>query len=128
MLKSLDVSRNLITDINDCAVIKELPALTAFDAHNNQISGDDQIVPFFSDMPNLELLTLNGNPAGRKISNYRKVMIVTMPVLCYLDDRPISAIDRSLAEAFMRGGKDEEIRVRNEFAERERQKRKNDYM
>jgi len=119
-LKNLDISRNLITNIDDCSVLKELPALTSLDAHNNQISNDSAIVPFFSDFPKLELLTMNGNPAIRNISNYRRVMIVAMPTLCYLDDRPINPIDRSLAEAFMRGGREEELRVRDEFAAKER--------
>jgi hypothetical protein len=45
------------------------------------------------------------------------MMIVTIPSLVYFDERPVTATDRMLAEAFMRGGKDEEIRVRDEYAE-----------
>lgn len=51
-------------------------------------------------------------------------MIVTIPSLVYFDERPVTATDRMLAEAFMRGGKDEEIRVRDEYAEGQRQKEK----
>jgi len=52
------------------------------------------------------------------------MLIVTMPELCYFDERPVTDTDRLLAEAFMRGGKDEEIRVRDEYAEANRQKEK----
>ena len=52
------------------------------------------------------------------MANYRKSLIVAMTSCCYLDERPVNDIERSLAEAFMRGGKDEEIRVRDEYAEK----------
>ena len=50
--------------------------------------------------------------------------------LGYLDDRPILTIDRKLADAFNRGGPEEEERVKNEIKEEEKrtQKAKMDYM
>ena len=124
-LKTLDVSKNIITDINNCAAIKLLPALTSLDVRNNQISNHEAIIPFFSEMQNLNLVYLQGNPACRKMANYRKSLIVAMTSCCYLDERPVNEIERNLAEAFMRGGKDEEIRVRDEYAEKQRQGMKN---
>ena len=47
-----------------------------------------------------------------------------MPQLVYFDERPVSETDRMLAEAFVRGGKEEEIRVRDDYAEGQRQKEK----
>lgn len=124
-LKTLDVRTNLITDINECKALKSLPSLTSFDARNNQIANHEDVIPFFEDLLiNLELLYLIGNPFIRKIPNYRKIMISTMPTLIYFDERQISAIDRKLAEAFVRGGKEEELRVRDEFAEGEREKKR----
>jgi Leucine-rich repeat (LRR) protein len=49
-LKTLDVSKNLITNIDYCAAIKLLPALTSFDVRDNQISNHEAIIPFFSEM------------------------------------------------------------------------------
>jgi hypothetical protein len=34
-LQTLDVSHNMITDINDCAAIKRCPMLKSFDAREN---------------------------------------------------------------------------------------------
>ena len=59
------------------------------------------------------------------MANYRKSLIVAMTSCCYLDERPVNEIERNLAEAFMRGGKDEEIRVRDDYAEKQRQGMKN---
>jgi len=50
------------------------------------------------------------------------MLIVTIPELCFFDERPVTETDRMLAVAFMKGGKDEEIRVRDEHAEANRQK------
>lgn len=44
-------------------------------------------------------------------------MITACATLFYLDERPVTEIERKLAEAFARGGRVEEIRVRDEYAE-----------
>lgn len=44
----------------------------------------------------------------KKIQNYRKKIIASIPTLKYLDDRPVFEEDRRFAEAFMRGGIEEE--------------------
>ena len=48
------------------------------------------------------------NPITKKIPNYRKTVISALPNLKYLDDRPVFEDDRRTAEAFTRGGIDEE--------------------
>jgi Leucine-rich repeat (LRR) protein len=41
-LSTLDVSHNMIADINNCAAIKQCPKLVSFDVRDNQMaSGDD---------------------------------------------------------------------------------------
>lgn len=59
-------------------------------------------------MPNLRCLYLNNNKVVQNYSNYRKTVIAKMPKLTYLDDRPVFEEDRRRAEAFMRGGLEEE--------------------
>lgn len=68
-------------------------------------------------MTNLHCLYLKGNPCVRMVSQYRKILTMNMPNLYYLDERPIFDFERMFAEAFSRGGKDEEERVRKEYAE-----------
>lgn len=121
MLRTLDVSFNLITDINECQAVKKLPILGAFDLRENKIENHEEVLPFFAELPKLELLYLRGNPCVRKIANYRKIMIVTIPGLLYFDERNVDKLERMFAEAFVRGGKDEELRVRDEYAEGQRQ-------
>lgn len=45
-----------------------------------------------------------------------------MPKLCYLDERPVFEIERICADAFVRGGADEEKRVTAEYAEKKRKR------
>ena len=44
----------------------------------------------------------------KKIEGYRKAMIVKLKDLMYLDDRPVFPEDRRRAEAYIKGGWDEE--------------------
>ena len=64
-------------------------------------------------MPNLKVLYLQGNGITSKIRNYRKTVIDRIPSLKYLDDRPVFEDDRRNAEAFARGGMEEERKERD---------------
>lgn len=65
-------------------------------------------------------LYLKGCPAIRKISGYRKNMTIAVPTLGYLDERPIFESERLMADAFARGGKEEEEKVRVVWAEKQK--------
>ena len=56
---------------------------------------------------------MQGNEVCKKIKNYRKTMIAKLPGLKYLDDRPVFPEDRRAAEAFSRGGFEEERKERD---------------
>jgi dynein assembly factor 1 len=66
-------------------------------------------------MPHLAVLYLQGNEVTKKIKNYRKVMISRIPTLKYLDDRPVFDEDRRFAEAWAKGGLEEERKEREAF-------------
>ena len=76
-------------------------------------------------MPNLKCLYLKGNPAVRNISNYRKIIIASIPSLTYLDDRPVFVNERRTAEAWLKGGKEGETsereKIRDEATQRDKE-------
>ena len=81
------------------------------DLNNNKID-DPEIIHVFSQMPNLAVLNLMGNPVIRKITNYRKTMISSIKSLTYLDDRPVSDNERLAVEAWVIGGAEAETEER----------------
>ena len=93
-LKNLDISHNNIPAITNCQQLKELPALTSLDMRSNLMEDHEEFIPFFKEMPDLIALYLKGNPAVRKISNYRKNFTINIPALGYLDERPIFDYER----------------------------------
>lgn len=79
-------------------------------------------------MPNLKVLYLQNNKLIKGIKAYRKTLTVKLPLLCYLDDRPVFPEDRRHADAFARGGIEEERkerdRIRQENNEKDEKNRK----
>merc|ERR1719450_135202 len=72
-------------------------------------------------MTDLRVLYMKGNPCGKKIPNYRKSCTVYCTNLKYLDDRPVFQDDRRAAEAFNRGGIEEERAERRRIKEQEKE-------
>merc|ERR1719443_1791584 len=60
---------------------------------------------------------MKGNEAAKKIPNYRKSTTQFCKDLRYLDDRPVFPDDRRAAEAFNRGGLEEERAERKKIRE-----------
>jgi len=73
----------------------------------------EKFLPFFEEMQELLCLYVKANPALRMITNFRRNMVMNMPKLYYLDDRPITEIERAGIEAFKTGGKEAEIAARD---------------
>jgi hypothetical protein len=76
---------------------------------------EQPLVKFFARMPELSVLYLHGNAivTGRCTRQYRRAMIIGMPQLTYLDERPIFAEERKPLEAWASGGRPAEEAARN---------------
>ena len=113
-LDMLYLARNRIgrNGLDDLRGLLDCPSVTTLDLQNNKI--DDPLIldEILVNMPNLKVLYLQNNPCVNKIKQYRKTMIARLPDLKYLDDRPVFEDDRRNAEAFARGGLDEERKER----------------
>jgi dynein assembly factor 1 len=125
-LEDLNLSYNQLSDPNDLQKLNEVKSLTSLDLSHNYIHEPDGLVEVFSELTNLGCLYLRGNKAPHKISNYRKVMIVKIPSLKYLDERPVFEVERLGAEAWFEHGKDAEMAVRRKYYEdKEAEQRRN---
>ena len=103
------VGRNGIDDLRG---LLECPSITTLDLQNNKIDDPEILEEILVNMPNLKVLYLQNNGVVNKIKQYRKTIIARLPTLKYLDDRPVFDDDRRNAEAFARGGLEEERKER----------------
>lgn len=69
----------------------------------------------FEKMSDLRVLYVMNNKFIKNIKNYRKTVTAKLPKLCYLDDRPVFEEDRRHADAFARGGIEEERKEREKI-------------
>jgi dynein assembly factor 1 len=113
-LDTLYLARNRIgwNGIEDLKGLLECPSLTCIDLQKNNIEDAAVLPEIFEKMPELKVLYLLDNKFAKGIKNYRKTMTVKLPKLSYLDDRPVFVEDRRHAEAFARGGIEEERKER----------------
>ncbi|KAL3271244.1 hypothetical protein HHI36_021736 [Cryptolaemus montrouzieri] len=120
-LHTLNMANNYVETLDDFEHLAELLELSVLDLSNNHIE-DPLIVEVLTRMPGLRVLNLMGNPVLRKIPAYRKTLILACKNLQYLDDRPVFPRDRACAEAWERGGIQEEAAERQRWIDRERQR------
>ncbi|RDD42005.1 Dynein assembly factor 1, axonemal [Trichoplax sp. H2] len=121
VLSTLQISHNRLEDADSLRELSQCEKLSVADLSHNRIN-DPDIVSVLEQMPSLRVLNLMGNPVIRKIQNYRKTMIVRLKQLTYLDDRPVFPRDRALAEAWARGGREEEMKERELWQTREQKR------
>jgi dynein assembly factor 1 len=116
-LETLQLQRNNIgrNGITDLAGLLEAQAVSVLDISNNRIDCLEVLEDVLYKLPNLAVLYLQGNPVCKKIQNYRKELIVHLPNLKFLDDRPVFPEDRRFAQAFSRGGLQEEREERKKW-------------
>jgi len=108
-LNTLIIAKNKI-GFNGVADIEELVGtnLCSLDIQDNRIEDPDILPEVLARIPDLRVLYLKGNPCSKKIVNYRKSLTVYCKQLRYIDDRPVFEDDRRQAEAFNRGGMEEQ--------------------
>ena len=108
--------------LSDLVGLLECPSIEVLDIQGNFIEDPEVLEEILMKMPNLKVLYLFKNKCTSKIKNYRKTLINKIPTLTYLDDRPVFPDDRRTAEAFGRGGLDEEKEERARIRQEKRDK------
>ncbi|XP_039760640.1 uncharacterized protein LOC120634232 [Pararge aegeria] len=120
-LHTLSMGHNMLTSVDDLVHLRSCRNLSVVDLSYNRLE-DPLIVDVLADMPILKVLVLTGNPVVRIIPAYRKTLTLRLKELLNLDNRPVFPRDRACAEAWQRGGVQEEIAERKRWIEREQEK------
>lgn len=120
-LSTLQISHNRLSSADDLRHLSECSNLSVLDVSYNRID-DPDVVKVFESMENLHVLNMMGNPVIKKIKNYRKIFIIKIKGLRYLDDRPVFPRERACAEAWEKGGVEAERQERERWITREQQK------
>jgi len=124
-LTTLDLDNNRIKDtkcIDGIACCKKIQILHL--AQNGMEGGDP--IEILQQLPDLRVLNLEGNPICRSISNYRRVMISKLRTIRYLDDEPVDEETRRLNDAWIKGGKAEEMNERHKIRAEKEKRHKDD--
>ncbi|KXZ45339.1 hypothetical protein GPECTOR_56g436 [Gonium pectorale] len=117
-LRTLIATHNRLASLESIAHLAECKSLQTLDLQNNQLE-DPAILDVLKQIPDLRCLYLKGNPVVSNIKNYRKVIIISIPTLTYLDDRPVFDNERRTAEAWAEGGLEAERAMRTKLKEEE---------
>ncbi|XP_011503359.1 PREDICTED: dynein assembly factor 1, axonemal-like [Ceratosolen solmsi marchali] len=106
-LTNLNLSHNYLKTLKDIEHIRYLDSVSILDISYNKID-TVEVVNVVGAMKSLRVLTLKGNPVIKFIKMYRKSLILNCKYLQHLDDKPVFPCDRACAEAWSRGGLQEE--------------------
>ncbi|XP_077978577.1 uncharacterized protein LOC144434014 isoform X2 [Glandiceps talaboti] len=120
-LSNITMAHNRLKTAEDIQHLTECKNISVVDVSHNKLD-DPAIIDVFAAMPILRVLNLMGNPVIKKIKNYRKTLIIKIKSLVYLDDRPVFDKDRALAEAWARGGREEEKAERQRWIDADKAK------
>ncbi|XP_055847941.1 dynein axonemal assembly factor 1 homolog [Episyrphus balteatus] len=120
-LSTLNLSRNYLRNSDGIRELVNCKNLWSLDLSHNRID-DILVVKIFANMPELRVLVLQGNPVVSKVPQYRKTLILECKNLTYLDSRPIFPKDRACAEAWKRGGYEEERKEHDRWNRMDRKK------
>lgn len=111
-LESLNLKRNRIGagggGLDDLKGLLDCPSITSLDLADNNIDDPAIVDEILVKLPNLRVVYCQNNPFVKKVNAYRKTLISKLKDLRYLDDRPVFPEDRRRAEAYARGGIEEE--------------------
>ncbi|XP_013141984.1 PREDICTED: uncharacterized protein LOC106106007 isoform X2 [Papilio polytes] len=120
-LHTLSIAHNMLTTVGDLQHLATCKNLSVLDLSHNRLE-DPLIVDVLADMMVLKVLVLTGNPVVRNIPAYRKTLTLRLKELLNLDNRPVFPRDRACAEAWQRGGLQEEIAERKRWIAAEHEK------
>jgi dynein assembly factor 1 len=121
-LETINLSANKITDVAGLEGLLERQSLRSVDISQNYIEDGDAYLNFWDKaIPDVQCLYLHHNPCSRALKDYRRRLVSSLKQLRWIDDRPVSELERVGSEAWADGGKDAEVEAKRNFVLQEKE-------
>jgi len=115
-LENISLAHNNISRIEDLKELQACPKLSNIDVSHNALDETDGVVEFWSGFADcLRLLRYTSNPGIRFIEHYRKRLVNALPLLGYLDERPVFPVERRSCKAWAEGGNEAMQQAKKDF-------------
>jgi len=114
VLQTLNISHNYLCNPESISHLTQCVTLTNVDISNNSLEDFLVVEQVLACIPSLVSINLAGNSLVTNTPQFRKKVICAMPALRYMD-RPIFEMERLVAEAWGRGGREAEIEARDAY-------------
>ncbi|CAK0891349.1 unnamed protein product, partial [Prorocentrum cordatum] len=121
-LETIKLSGNKIVDVEALHGLRERPTLRCVDVSQNYIEDGDGLLDFFSSaLPEVESVAIHHNVCSRALKDGRRRLVSSLASLRWLDERPVTAVERAGCEAWATGGKDAELAAKTAHWQREKE-------
>eukprot|EP00439_Symbiodinium_sp_Y106_P058136 s597_g8.t1 len=127
-LETLNLSANKMEDVAALAGLAERPTLKSVDVSCNYFEDGESLLAFWSEhLPQVECVYIHHNPCSRALKDARRRLVSTLPKLRWIDERPVTAIERAGCEAWAQGGKDAELSAKQDFWRKEKEEKERSF-
>lgn len=122
-LETLNCSKNKITEVDGLRGLGERPSLKSIDVSGNYFEEGDKLLEFWPEhAPQVECLYIHHNPCSRDLKDGRRRLISGLPELKWLDERPVTEVERIGCTAWAtEGSRDAEMHAKAAFWIKERE-------
>ncbi|CAJ1337138.1 unnamed protein product [Effrenium voratum] len=127
-LDTLNLSANKFEDASQLRGLAERPTLRSVDVSCNYFEDGDSLLAFWAqNMPNVQCLYLHHNPCSRGLKDVRRRLISELRLLRWLDERPVTGLERAGCEAWASGGKEAELQAKQMHWQREKEEKEKSF-
>lgn len=110
-LTTLEIDHNKLSDPDALSGLEDVPDLSVLNITDNFIE-NEKFIEYLQKIPNLRVLRNTGNPVVKTMADYRRRLISANKELRFLDDSPVGLDERRLVNAWVSGGVEAEMNMK----------------
>jgi len=127
-LETINLAANKIADVEALKGLGERPTLRTVDVSCNYIEDGDGLFEFWpTSLPKIECLYVHHNSCSRYVKDTRRRLISKLPKLRWLDERPVTPVERVGCEAWASGGREAEQAAKVAFWQEEEEAKRRSF-